>query len=791
VEFLFVLLAIVAIITLIKVSSLRKSLDEVQSDQLTIKTLLRNLASPAQPKPKTEPEPDVAKPLCVPRTPPPECTVPPPILSSQPNLEQPAPAQMPPRPTPPPSEPSAIGQILGRIWQWILVGDEFRKPGVSVEFAVASTWLLRAGIVVIVACVGYFLKWSIDRDLLGPLGRTGIAMLAGTGMLVGGFRLFGKKYHLMGQGLFGGGLATLYFSMYAAGPLYHLVPMWAAFLLMILVTATAGFLSARVDSMLIAILGIIGGFCTPLMLRTGEPNFLVLYSYLFMLGAGILVLSHFKSWRLLNYLGFVLTWTMVLGSLFQYEKSDFAVVMTLASMLFVLHSSIVYWHNVVRSEKCTILEIVYLVANAAVFSLTAYGLILDTHGRPWPSILTILLAAFYTTHVFVFLKLGKGDRTLLITLIALAGLYATLTMPLVLEKDSLTMSWALLGLMFLWLNGKVGSPFLRNLSYLLYAVVFFKLGTMDMPESFAHRGMESTFTGYLRIMSDRLWTFGVSIASVFGAFYLERRRPALAAEENAAGPPPLVPGLARSAFYWIGILVLFVYLQFEVGAMFRFFVPWRLPVLTVLWCVMGAYFLLRYFKSENRIDLAAACVFIGVGAVKIFAYDLASWRPSLECVYLAPYEPVNVLARLLDFGSVLIMLFLAWHLLRARTGETSVASVFGYGGLFMLFAYTTLELNALLYWKLRGFQAGGISVLWALYAVTFVGGGIWRNLSPLRYAGLLLFTVVVGKVFLVDLVHTPAIYRVIAFLLVGLALLAGAFAYLKAAPRLRAEGDES
>ena len=150
-----------------------------------------------------------------------------------------------------------------------------------------------------------------------------------------------------------------------------------------------------------------------------------------------------------------------------------------------------------------------------------------------------------------------------------------------------------------------------------------------------------------------------------------------------------------------------------------------------------------------------------------------------------------VLARLLDFGSVLIMLFLAWHLLRARIGGTSIVSVFGYGGLFMLFAYTTLELNALLYWKLRGFQAGGISVLWALYAVTFVGGGIWKNLPPLRYAGLLLFTVVVGKVFLVDLVHTPAIYRVIAFLLVGLALLAGAFAYLKAAPRLRAEGDES
>ena len=340
------------------------------------------------------------------------------------------------------------------------------------------------------------------------------------------------------------------------------------------------------------------------------------------------MLSHFKSWRLLNYLGFVLTWAMVLGSLLQYEKSDFAVVMTLTSMLFVLHSSIVYWHNVVRGEKCTILEIVYLVANAAVFSLMAYGLILDTHGRPWPSILTIFSLRSTQRTCSSSSSSARATASLLITLIALAGLYATLTMPLVLEKESLTMSWALLGLMFLWLSGKVGSPFLRNLSYLLYAVVFFKLGTMDMPESFTRRGLESSFAGYLRIMSDRLWTFGVSIASVFGAFYLERRRPALAAEEKANGPPPPVPGLARSAFYWIGILVLFVYLQFEVSAMFRFFVPWRLPVLTVLWCVMGAYFLLRYFKSESWIDLAAACVFIGFGAVKIFAYDLASWRPA-------------------------------------------------------------------------------------------------------------------------------------------------------------------
>jgi len=39
------------------------------------------------------------------------------------------------------------------------------------EYAVATTWLIRAGIIAIVTCIGYFLKWSIDRNLLGPEAR--------------------------------------------------------------------------------------------------------------------------------------------------------------------------------------------------------------------------------------------------------------------------------------------------------------------------------------------------------------------------------------------------------------------------------------------------------------------------------------------------------------------------------------------------------------------------------------------------------------------------------------------
>ncbi|NCC50148.1 MAG: DUF2339 domain-containing protein [Spartobacteria bacterium] len=801
-ELFLAILLVLAIITLLQLSSIARRINEMQNDQKSLNYQLKKIIA-SQPTPRAaEPSPAAEReemkevwqepaPMKSDESARPSVVAPPPLPTQpKPHVET-ARASAPAISTAKaPREPSKVAGILGRIWEWILVGDEYRKEGVSVEFAVASTWLLRAGIIVIVACVAYFLKWSIERDLIGPMGRTGMAIIAGVGLLIWGYRLLGKKYHLMGQGFIGGGLAILYYSMYAAGPQFELIPIWSAFVMMILITITAGLLAVRTDSMLIAILGIIGGFSTPILLSTGEANFLVLYSYLFILGGGILALSHFKPWRLLNYLGFALTWLMICASLFGFEKTDFPVVITLMSLLFALHTSIVYWYNVARDEKVTILEIIYLVANAFIFSLLAYGVIRYTHGRPWPSILTTALAVFFIAHVFAFLKAKRGDRTLLIALVALAGFYTSLTMPLVLEKESLTMSWALLAFLFLWLSGKLGSPFLRSLSYFLYGVVFFKLATIDMYRNFPNprSGGVGTYKVYLSQMSDRLWTFGMSIASVFCAFFLEKRRrltEAKTEEDAVVGRPSLL----RAIFYWAGIIILFVYLQLEVNAFFKFHMAWRLPMLTVVWCAMGAYFLMRYIHTDDWLNMMAASFFLGFAALKIFLIDLYSWQPNAHGVLLIEYGAAYVMARLLDFGVVLFMLLLAWHLLRRREEGEAMAPLYGYGGLFMLFAYSTLELNAFLYWKLPAFQAGGISVLWALFAVCFVGGGIGKNLRPLRLAGLALFAIVVGKVFLVDLEGTLAIYRVVAFLIVGVALLIGAFAYLKAAPKFAREED--
>jgi uncharacterized membrane protein len=217
----------------------------------------------------------------------------------------------------------------------------------------------------------------------------------------------------------------LYFAVFAAGNLWHLVSVPIAFALMSLVTLLAGGIAVRFNSILVAVLGIIGGYGTPIMLSTGVVNFPGLYGYMLVLGIGVLGLCYWKNWPLVNYLSFAATYVLFFASMRDYDVSHLWEVMPFLTAFFVLFSTMTFLYKIVNKSRSNLLDLLALLVNAGVYYAVSYRLVDQLYGSKWVAAVTLSLAAFYTAHMFYFMMRRLVDRDLLVSFIGLAAFFLT------------------------------------------------------------------------------------------------------------------------------------------------------------------------------------------------------------------------------------------------------------------------------------------------------------------------------------------------------------------------------
>jgi len=193
----------------------------------------------------------------------------------------------PPLEPPPPEPPPAPAFELPRIdWEQLI--------GVWMFSAVAGVALVLAAI--------FFLRYSIDHGWLAPPVRVAIGLITAIGLLVACELKAARRYPATANAMDAAAIAILFSTFYAAYALWHLMPAAAAFGLLALVTAVAVLLSIRRDSRFIALLGLLGGFATPMLLSTGENRPVTLFTYLLLLNIGLAWVARRKGWRILTVL---------------------------------------------------------------------------------------------------------------------------------------------------------------------------------------------------------------------------------------------------------------------------------------------------------------------------------------------------------------------------------------------------------------------------------------------------------------------------------------------------------
>jgi len=175
--------------------------------------------------------------------------------------------------------------------------------------------------------VVFFVRYAFENNLISPAGRVALGFVTGAGLLGGGLfthRL--PRYRVLAQAFCATGILILYGVSFAAHAVYHFPAFGTipTFVLMAAITFSAFLIAVRLEALVVAVLGMLGGFMTPVLLSTGQDQVLGLFGYIALLDIGLLAVSRHHRWKFLVPFAAVGTAVMQIGWFVKFfEAGDY------------------------------------------------------------------------------------------------------------------------------------------------------------------------------------------------------------------------------------------------------------------------------------------------------------------------------------------------------------------------------------------------------------------------------------------------------------------------------------
>jgi uncharacterized membrane protein len=631
----------------------------------------------------------------------------------------------------------------------------------DLEQRIGARWATWVGIVAILVGIALFLKWAFDNAFLGPAARVALGLVAGLVMLGGGMLLHRRRdVPYLSEGLAGGGLGVLYLSLFAAHALYGLVGPAAAFVAMFAVTLLGTAVAVATGRLITAVLAVLGGLLTPVLLQVERPDERNLLAYLLVLDALVLLAARFRTWPALNRLAWIGSALLVLPTLLREPEAPRPLArLLLLSALFLIFLVVPLFRERVEGRADRI-DLVLVVANAAAYFWAVY-VTLEAWRPSWEGPYALGLAVLYRLVSADYASRAPDDRVTVDLHEGVSWTFLTIAMPLALGGQWVTLAWAVQGVMLLWLASRSPAPVAAwgGLAVLLLAAV-------------RAVGLDAYWSADIRPVWNRAFLVHllVVVALAVGG--------GLGGRALGLVRAGWTPASLRATLWVAAVGTLAVQLWREPPG------QWPAVLLIAELVVVG----LLARASASPAFVIATPLMVGVVLVRVLGVDDELARRAAGTLVNLP---------LLIRVAACLAIGLAGGAMARSTATPRAAAVgrvlSGLAGLALLFVlsvswtrYQEMRVAAAraaartqLVGELRWRTQVGLSLLWTFYAAATLAWGFLRSNPALRYAALALFGLTVFKVFAVDLGAVKTAYRILSFLVLGVVLLLVSLAYQK------------
>jgi hypothetical protein len=634
------------------------------------------------------------------------------------SVELAPPEPTPAPPSPPPVAPPAVALAL----------PDFSVPQRSFNFEelLGGRLLALVGGAAFVLGLAFFVALAVERSWIGVTARVALAFVASGALVAGGVWLYDRKGRLQAPlAIVGCGIAGLYLSLTAATALYHVIPAVAAMLLAIVIGACAAAIAVRWDSRTVAGLGIVGTLLAPALAGTSSTLGI---AFLLVAWASACAVCLWRRWEWLAVLAFAVALPQVAVWSFDNHSRVAIVALLAAAGALGLAAAAGFEFRVRAAEPRPAAALLALFGALVVASLGFYAL---PHGEGALSggVWLVALSGAYGALGFAVLRLQRGNELALL-LLATALTLADIAFGVLAHGAVLAVAWAASAAALAAATRRWGFG---------DELVSLTVGA-QLALAIGHTLLFDAPPGAIAAGSGGAAPAAALAAIVLGAFAAAR----LAFKESEA---------RRAALDGLSMLALACLSAAMLDGL----------ALVAAWALQATVLVAAGRRARDRVATFGALGFLALAAGHAFVYE----APPDALIFGSN----NLWHAVAAIGLVVVATL---RFLPAASDPRAKALVSGAAALAGLYLcsiaivtpFDSRENGQLL-----------LSVFWAACGFAGLLAGLVLHRRRHRLWGFGLLLLAVAKVFVYDLAALASLYRVASLVLLGLLLLAAAFAY--------------